>query len=449
MECFVVYKNEIEGRIDPFYYRPEFREFEKKLSKIRIVSFGQIIKSITNGFDYRKFTDEGSTYLRVSNIKPFELDLTDVKKINPSFEINKNIKLKKDDLLLTRKGTFGVALSLNKDEDFIISSEIFKIELSKEVNPKFIEIVLNSSIGKKQFNKYKIGGIMGSLSQEAVKQIKIPLPPLSIQNPIVQIMDNAYKTKKQKEFEARQLLDSINDYVLSEIGIQMPELKDQMTFVVYADDVKGKRIDSYYYQPKFEEIEKVIEKGRFKLVKVKDVLDINNRLEDIRKYEQIQYIDLASIDKDLGIIKEYKLINSSEAPSRARQKVNKGDLLLASLNGSLKSIALVNKDNNIIASTGFYIIKKSNKYNNHYLWSLFRSLIYQAILKKETTGAIMSAINRESLLNLKIPFPPLEIQNKIAEEVKRRMEKAEQLQKEAKKILEKAKKEVEKIILEG
>ena len=172
--------------------------------------------------------------------------------------------------------------------------------------------------------------------------------------------------------------------------------------------------------------------------------------EDIRKYEQIQYVDLASIDKDLGIIKEYKIINSFDAPSRARQKVNKGDLLLACLSGSLKSIAIVNKgDKNIIASTGFYIIKNTDNYNNYYLWALFRNKIYQILLNRETTGAIMSAINRDSLLNLKIPLPPLEIQNKIAEEVKRRIQKAEELQKEAKEVLEKAKQEVEKMILEG
>ena len=61
----------------------------------------------------------------------------------------------------------------------------------------------------------------------------------------------------------------------------------------------------------------------------------------------------------------------------------------------------------------------------------------------------MSAINRISFLNLSIPLPPLELQNKIAEEVKRRMQKAEQLKKEAKEVLERAKQEVENIILNG
>ena len=45
-------------------------------------------------------------------------------------------------------------------------------------------------------------------------------------------------------------------------------------------------------------------------------------------------------------------------------------------------------------------------------------------------------IVREAVENLSIPLPPIEIQNKIADEVKKRMQKAESLQKEAKEELE-------------
>jgi type I restriction enzyme S subunit len=150
----------------------------------------------------------------------------------------------------------------------------------------------------------------------------------------------------------------------------------------------------------------------------------------------------------LGLIKDYNKLEISEAPSRARQKLERGDLLLSSLSGSLKSIAVFETIfDNAICSTGFYVIKKSKDYNNYYLWALFRSDILQMLLQRESSGAIMSAINREALSNLKIPLPPLSVQNKIADEVKKRMQKAEQLQKESKELLEKAKLEVEKIIL--
>lgn len=59
----------------------------------------------------------------------------------------------------------------------------------------------------------------------------------------------------------------------------------------------------------------------------------------------------------------------------------------------------------------------------------------------------ITGIIRETTEKIKIPLLPLSVQNKIAYEVKKRMQKAEQLQKEAKEELEKAKLEVEKIIL--
>ena len=101
MECFAVNADEIDGRIDPNYYKFKFREFGKKLKNcpFNLVSFGEIINSLINGFDFRKFTKEGTTYLKVANIKPFEIKLENVNKVPLNFdEISKKIHLKKDDL---------------------------------------------------------------------------------------------------------------------------------------------------------------------------------------------------------------------------------------------------------------------------------------------------------------------------------------------------------------
>jgi type I restriction enzyme S subunit len=221
-----------------------------------------------------------------------------------------------------------------------------------------------------------------------------------------------------------------------------------MTYVVSSEEVKNNRCDAYYFQPKFEDVEKAVNEGKFEVKEIEKEIILSNKLENIENYSFINYVDLASINKNLGLIKNYNKLDIAEAPSRARQKIENEDLLLSSLVGSLKSIAIF-EDNieNPICSTGFYVIKKSKNYNNYYLWALFRSYIFQTLLQRESSGAIMSAINREALLSLKIPLPPLSVQNKIADEVKKRMQKAEQLQKEAKEELEKAKLEVEKIIV--
>ena len=459
MECFVVYRYDIEGRIDPLYYLSLKNSDYLKLknSVFPVVHLRDISEFITKGesplWRGYKFKDSGIPFLRGKNIKDGKIDFTDVVYISEKVHRRmKRSQLNDKFFLLTMAGTLGEAAIFKKDyPESNINQDIAKIKLKEElVLPEYLVVFFQTSLAKSQINLLSNGGTRNHLNFEQIKSFIIPLPPLEIQARIVQIMDNAYKIKKQKEAEAKQFLDSINDYVLSELGIEMPELKDQMTFVVYADDVKGGRVDPHYYQPKFKDVMKAVENGKYTLVKIGDTLKVATKLEGLKNYDEIQYVDLASIEKNLGIIKDYKIMKASEAPSRARQKVEKGDLLVASLSGSLKSIAIVDKDeNNIIASTGFHVIKKSENYNNWYHWALFRTNIYQILLNRETTGAIMSAINMYSFLNLKIPIPPLEIQNKIAEEVKRRMQKAEQLQKEAKEILEKAKQEVENIILNG
>jgi restriction endonuclease S subunit len=65
------------------------------------------------------------------------------------------------------------------------------------------------------------------------------------------------------------------------------------------------------------------------------------------------------------------------------------------------------------------------------------------------SGTTYPTVSDEDILDLETPLPPLEIQNKIAEEVKTKMEKSKQLQEEAKSILEGAKEKVERIILGG
>lgn len=184
-KTFSVFAHEVEeNRIDPYYYQSEFLAFdyEIKHSKYESVLFEDVISSLINGLDSRDFKESGTPYLKVANIKPFKIDLSKEYFINMNVNtISKNINLRKDNLLLTRKGTFGVAVRIKDNNDYIICSEIFKIT-TKGINTEYLTLILNSSIGQRQFDRLKIGAIMGSLSQDAVRSVLIPLPPIDIQH---------------------------------------------------------------------------------------------------------------------------------------------------------------------------------------------------------------------------------------------------------------------------
>ena len=127
--------------------------------------------------------------------------------------------------------------------------------------------------------------------------------------------------------------------------------------------------------------------------------------------------------------------------------VNEGDLLI-SRSGTVGLVSVIPKDADGYAF-GSFMIKfcLNNEINNEYISIWLNSKISKLLTEREKIGAIQGNITIPTIENFKIPLPHLSIQTKIAEEVKRRMQKAENLREEAKQLLEEAKEKVEKIIL--
>lgn len=61
-------------------------------------------------------------------------------------------------------------------------------------------------MGQKQFDRVKIGAIMGSLSQEAVKSLRIPLPPLKKQKEIADYITAIRQQAQQLKDKTKELL---------------------------------------------------------------------------------------------------------------------------------------------------------------------------------------------------------------------------------------------------
>lgn len=205
-------------RWDVDYWKPKYMSLEEaiKNGKYPSVRFESLIARIVNGVDYRIFTDEGTKYLRVGNVKPFEIDETDIKHVSISLDdVKKDVKLEEGDILLTRKGTFGIAISVTRGMEYLISSEIFRVKLTPkiEINPSYVVVVLNSSIGRMQCSRKSTGAIMGSLSQNAVKSILVPIPPKSVQGEITNEVKERIGRAKQLTEKARKALENARQKV--------------------------------------------------------------------------------------------------------------------------------------------------------------------------------------------------------------------------------------------
>ncbi|MGQ0827695.1 MAG: restriction endonuclease subunit S [Bacteroidota bacterium] len=209
------------NRFDCDYYFNEEIEIQINNGTYKSVSFSSLFNSLINGYDFRDYKEFGTPYIKVANVRKGNFDFTKMQYIEcDTTEISKAIQLKKGNILLTRKGTYGYSLYLEEDLDYVISSEIFYIELKHDkINSQFLEIFFNSVVGQKQFERVKIGAIMGSLSQEAVKSLRISLPPIDkqkeIADHIVGIRQQAQQLKDKTKGLLKKASEEIEEILLN------------------------------------------------------------------------------------------------------------------------------------------------------------------------------------------------------------------------------------------
>lgn len=200
------------------------------------------------------------------------------------------------------------------------------------------------------------------------------------------------------------------------------------------------RLDSEYYQPKYNEILEKIKSYHNGFMQVNDfnLYDKNITPDDDVSYD---YIELANIGKN-GEIKNVEKLVGKDLPSRARRLVRKNQVLVSSIEGSLESCAIVPEElDGSFCSTGFYVLD-SDKINSETLFLLFKSMPIQSLLKQNCSGTILTAINKEEFSNIPIPL----IAEETQEEIARLIQQFFALQKQSKQLLENAIKAVEMAI---
>ncbi len=207
-KTFEIKFSEAEDRLDPEYYQPKFREIEKIFNKLKIVSLGEISSEIKYGTSEDLFyVEKGIPFLRVTDINKFsDIELQEGKFIN-NFDAErlKEYQVKKDDIIISRTGTLGLAVYINEKLDgAIFGSYFIKVKpRHKDLSNKFIAYFISSKIGRLQTNRWASGGIQTNLTIDAIKSIQIPIFPRPTQQKISSLIQKSFQFHK----EARELME--------------------------------------------------------------------------------------------------------------------------------------------------------------------------------------------------------------------------------------------------
>lgn len=132
--------------------------------------------------------------------------------------------------------------------------------------------------------------------------------------------------------------------------------------------------------------------------------------------DEIAYIDLGAVDNTIKAVTSFQSILGREAPSRARQRVRAGDILVSTVRPNLNGVARVPIDLDCAtASTGFCVLRpRLAKLDAGYLFHWVQSFSFVDDMVRKATGASYPAVSDKIIAQSEIPLPPLEEQKRIA-----------------------------------
>ncbi|EPZ1884671.1 restriction endonuclease subunit S [Campylobacter upsaliensis] len=447
------------GRFDPeFYIGQTIQIVTYPLKNFVKIKSG---KRIPKGRSYAN-TTTAYKYLRVDDLDSeiLEIDIDKLKSIDKDiFTLLERYEIYNDEVALSIAGTIGKVFIFHNatNNRVILTENCVKLQAQDNLLPKFLSLILKTNFLQSQMKRQYIQTTIPKLAIERIKELQIPsIPPLSTQQHIIDLMDKAYKAKQEKENKAKELLDSIDSYLLEELGVILPlranNTLDSRIYTQKISALSGSRFDANYHQKYYRDLEKSLHCSPYPLVNLASL--INNFKKGIEvgssEYSQnkeIPFIRVSDITNNgIDFDNVQKFISASLFENLKAYKPKQNELLY-SKDGTVGICLEADVSRDYIISGGILRLELKAEVDKDFLCFLLGSYMINVFANRVSIGAVIKHLNIGEFLNLKIPLPPLAIQTQIANRLKSSKFQALSLEKEAKEILNKAKIDVETLLL--
>ena len=152
----------------------------------------------------------------------------------------------------------------------------------------------------------------------------------------------------------------------------------------------------------------------WEVVRLGDVAEVNARSWDPSEGEDFRYLDLAAVLAP-GVLAPPRDLTAAEAPSRARRRVEAGDILVSTVRPNLRGFARVKTaPKNLIASTGFTVVTPKSTVSNSLIYHHVMTARFARYLEQSTTGQAYPAVRPTDVANFSFVVPSLLEQRAIA-----------------------------------
>jgi type I restriction enzyme S subunit len=128
----------------------------------------------------------------------------------------------------------------------------------------------------------------------------------------------------------------------------------------------------------------------------------------------ITYIDISGVDGERGLISTTQELNGRDAPSRARQLVASGDVVVSTVRTYMRKSALVPAElDGAVGSTGFSVLRPTSAIDPRLLFHAVRHPGFVERLSSQQVGSSYPAVRDRDVREMPLVLPPLAEQGRI------------------------------------
>jgi type I restriction enzyme S subunit len=327
------------------------------------------------------FSDDGYSMVRVTDIKTGNLSLNDALKVSKNVfdEFTRNYKPKRNDIVVSRVGSYGVSSFVETNEPFCMGQNTVVID--SKLPPRFLYYVLNSTSTQQQIEGESYGSGYKSLSLRNIKELSIPIPPKQEQTAIATALS-----------DIDALIGELDKLIAKKQGIKQAIMQQLLT--------GKKRLAGF--------------SGEWEVKRLGDVADIiggGTPSTFVSNYwnGNINWFTPTEIGTEKYVFDSVRKITKDGLINCSAKILPIGTILLTTRAG-IGDISILKKE--ACTNQGFQSFVTKDSFYNEFLYYLISTL--KNVLIQNASGSTFLEISPNKIKQIQISIPTIEEQTAIA-----------------------------------
>lgn len=377
-----------------------------------------------------RYQNNGIPFLRISNLKYFELDKTGMVYISESDnKVNHKTILREGDVAFSKIGTLGKILRISNEYPCVnLSQNLIGVKLKENADKNYIFAFLMSKCALLQINRNRKKQLQDKLNLSDVKEIRV------LDIPIEDKKNIGLKVKHiaDKSLVANTIISQAKQLFYSRIGIDFNSIEKENVFSVSKSDfVDADLWTPMFSYPLYVNTLKAIQ-AKWETVPVGEIADLKKG-DEVGSDTYIGYLDKRKTDVPFvrtSDIVNYEIDQYPDffIPEKIYQEVaqgfQRGDVLFTK-DGKIGMVGMMTEYDRAIISSGFVglrLNKNASKYGitPEYLFlclSIKEIGIY-ASKRRTVVASTIPHLREERLKEIEIPILGKDTVSEITDLVK-------------------------------